>query len=206
LKEPITPIKSKQSRSEWEKAYTKQGQSHKNKYPSSEVISFIMSNFSNTIDKSHIKILDVGCGWGNNLKFLNEQGFETHGVDFSMTAVTHCQKYHKNIIHGNLTKLPYKNDTFDSIIDRMSIQHNTKERINIIINEMHRILKPGGKFFSIILSDKFINYLGFTVSHFSDQEIINLLKKFSKYTLDYQEISLQNQKLILRSHIIVAQK
>src|SRR3989344_1894822 len=44
------------------------------------------------------KILDLGCGLGNNLFYLNKMGFETYGIDASNTATSH----EKDILKGIL--------------------------------------------------------------------------------------------------------
>ena len=56
---------------DWEKVYSASIFRNKNQYPSEEIISFMMRNYGELKNKSSIKVLDMGCGWGNNLKFLN---------------------------------------------------------------------------------------------------------------------------------------
>ena len=53
-----------------------------------------MHRFSSLPDKSNIKILDLGCGKGNNLKFYQDKGFSYLGVVFSESAIEHWKKNH----------------------------------------------------------------------------------------------------------------
>ena len=38
------------------------------------------------------KVLDIGCGDGVLMKYLQEEGYSVYGVDTDLQAVTHCVK------------------------------------------------------------------------------------------------------------------
>lgn len=50
----------------WEKIYKERSRCIL--YPNENFISFFYRNFINN-DLKNINILEIGCGWGNNLKF-----------------------------------------------------------------------------------------------------------------------------------------
>lgn len=52
------------------------------------------------------------------------------------------------------TKLPYKNDTFDFIYARLVLHYLTKQQLQKALSEIYRVLKPGGKLFVVVRSDK----------------------------------------------------
>ena len=54
---------------EQENDYESDSFRNKNEYPSEQVVSFLMKNYGDLKDRSNINILDLGCDWGNNLKF-----------------------------------------------------------------------------------------------------------------------------------------
>ena len=144
---------------EWEKSYSSNSFENKNEYPSEEVISFIMRNYGSVEDRSKINVLEVGCGWGNNLNFFKHKGFSYTGIDFSSTAVEHCLINHKNVFCCSMHDMPFQTNTFDVVVDRMAIQHNPIEIIRIvgiikccclIIEEKNRLLD--NKFFPIAVS------------------------------------------------------
>ena len=68
----------------WEAIYQTRGC---NRYPSEEVIGFIMRHFSKVPDRKQVKILEIGCGQGANLSFLAREGFDAYGIDGSKTAI-----------------------------------------------------------------------------------------------------------------------
>lgn len=191
------------SKNEWEKTYSDLSFRHKNEYPSNEVIAFLMRRFGCIKDKSSIKGIDLGCGWGNNLKFLKDKGFDYSGVDFSPSAVKHCQKEHSNIHCCSLDNMPYANNSFDFAFDRMAAQHNDFSTVQKIFNEVYRILKPGGVFFSVTVEQANYDYL---TTYLNKNELLTLSAEFKEVSVDYQEVSINNQSEILRSNILIAVK
>lgn len=141
----------------WErKVYKKKLQI--NKYPFDQVISLTNKFFDQKkIRNDNEFALELGCGSGNNLKFLKEFGFrKVFGIDGSKTAVAIAKKFtYKSNIKINtcdFIKIPFKNNFFKFCLDRGSITHNKKENIIKILGEVNRCLKKNGFFFSFIFS------------------------------------------------------
>lgn len=95
--------------------------------------------------KHNSMILDIGSGNGRNTKYNNHIIF---GLDISLEQLK--MKNHKKIngsdIHGNMINIPFKDNSFDAILSIASFHHlsTIDERI-MCLQEMKRILKPGGK-------------------------------------------------------------
>ena len=126
-----------------------------NKFPFAGVISFFKGK--KFINKKDIKILEVGCGTGNNIIFLAQEGFRVFGIDMSHSAINFAKKkfIEKNINGkikvGNIKKLDWPNNYFDFVLDRSALTHNTNDDISLTLKEIRRILKKNG----IILSFDF---------------------------------------------------
>ena len=124
------------------------------KYPPEELIRFIARNFYKKKDRSLIKILEIGCGTGANIWFLSREGFSAYGIDGSIIAISKAKerlnnenlKY--NLVKADATNIPYKNDFFDAVIDIECVYANNLESTKKIINEVYRVLKNNGYFFS----------------------------------------------------------
>ena len=73
----------------WELTY-KKGM-HINSWPWSDLVSLV-NKYAKSDQNSKIKILELGCGTGNNIPFLSSLG-QYWGVDFSGTAVEFTKIY-----------------------------------------------------------------------------------------------------------------
>lgn len=141
----------------WEKNIYSKGK-QLNLYPYDILVSIIARKFFDIPyeKRKKIKVLDLGCGGGNNSKFLAENDFNIFGIDGSETAVKISKERFKkwklkgNFIQGDFLNLPYKDNFFDLIIDRESIYANTFNNIKDIINGVYRKLKINGFFISFI--------------------------------------------------------
>lgn len=89
-------------------------------------------------------VLDVGTSTGTNLRMLREQGYRNvAGLDSSAEAARWCmQKGLGNVRQGDVCALPYSDSTFDLVLATDVIEH--VERDDIAVQELQRVLKPGG--------------------------------------------------------------
>jgi len=141
----------------WEKNIYSNGK-QLNKYPHDLIVSIVARKFFNVPKEKRkkIKVLDLGCGGGNNAKFLAENGFDVYGIDGSKTAINICRERFKkwnltgNFVQGDFLHLPYKNNFFDLVIDRESLCANRFDNIKNIIKGIYKKLKNNGLFISFI--------------------------------------------------------
>lgn len=59
---------------------------------------------------------------------------------------------------GSFTQLSYEDDYFDAVVDVVSLQHINLDDSRLALQEIWRVLKPRGVFFSYRLSDHSIMY------------------------------------------------
>ena len=126
------------------------------KYPPEELIRFVARTFRAVPaeKRKDIRILEVGCGTGANLWYLAREGFSAFGMDGSKIALERAKKRFKKeklkavIKDGDILSLPFKGDYFDCVIDVECIYANSMKDSKIILNEIKRVLKPGGYLFS----------------------------------------------------------
>ena len=134
----------------WEKKYSK---GHIEKYPWDIVITFVNRNIKKNIKKSKIKILEIGCGTGNNVWFMAREGYSTYGIDISKSAIKVAKKRLKRdglrakLRVCNFVNLPFDDNFFDLVIDRASLTTVNISVAEQSIAEIERVIKPGGKFF-----------------------------------------------------------
>lgn len=140
----------------WEKVFSEKPWG---KYPSENLIQFVARNFYK-LNRSEVKILEVGCGPGANIWYLAKEQFKAYGIDGSPTAIQQAEDrliaegLQADLKVGDIVKLPYSENLFDAVLDVECIYANDLENTNKILEEIFRVLKNGGLFFSRTLSDK----------------------------------------------------
>ncbi len=112
-------------------------------------------NFDQSV-RNELKVLDLGCGQGASTWFLAREGFKVCSVDGSISALekTSVRMAKEHLpFEGSVccfTKLPFFSNSFDVVVDVVSSVHNSMADLFIIFDEVSRVLKPGGKLFSVM--------------------------------------------------------
>lgn len=103
--------------------------------------------------KKHYSALDIGCGRGELVFGLAEQGLAyVVGIDLSEDAIRLAQQTCSNEIKSNqvaiqkmsATQLDFANETFDIAYMTDIVEHLSDQNLKKAISEAYRILKPGG--------------------------------------------------------------
>lgn len=135
-----------------------------NKYPDHTIIPLLMSVPEK--QRSGMRVLEVGCGAGNNLWMAAREGFFVFGVDISLTAINYAKKRFSDdgltgeFIVGDCEELMWEDNTFHIVIDRAAITHNDFTKASRIIGEVSRVMKPNAVFRSVIFSDRYSTISG----------------------------------------------
>ena len=127
------------------------GQQH-NRAPFDEVVSFV-ARHAPAKQPHQIKIMEVGCGVGNNLKYLAREGYVCYGIEASQSAVDTAMSGMANrllgdyqVVNGDFRFLPWDSGLFDLAIDRAALCYGDTHDVQTAIYEIHRTLKIGGRF------------------------------------------------------------
>ena len=124
------------------------------KFPQDIIIKIIFGGYSkkNKINlKKKLKILDVGCGFGNNLIPFLEKKYRAYGVEISEqicnVTTNILKKKYKNfsIKKGDNRHIPFPSNYFDVLISS-GVIHYEDSKVNYIkaLNEYYRVLKKDG--------------------------------------------------------------
>ena len=131
---------------DWEKDIYAKGL-QLNDWPFTEVVSDIMK-LTSRMDRTQLRILEIGCGACNNLWFAAEIGFQISGLDISKSAIEYGKSRleklgfeQADLRVGDITKLPWEDDYFDIVLDRGALTQNNYQRISRSLEEVRRILK-----------------------------------------------------------------
>lgn len=90
-----------------------------------------------------MNVLEAGCGTGLILDSIRDFPAKFTGVDLSGKMLDNANKKGHSVVQGSLQELPFKSNTFD-IVYSVKVLPHVKE-INDAVNELVRVVKPGGK-------------------------------------------------------------
>ena len=208
---------------DWNELFRSPENRWKGTYPA--VASFI----EKYMQTGHCLTLDLGSGAGRHLVPLQVNDNRVVGMDFAGNGLEYSriQLLEKHLpawlVQADMSfPLPFAGETFDHLVSIHVIFHNPLSKISATLNEIYRVLKPGGMAlitFNSVYSYRFgkgtelepgtwIPDEGVDqgiVHHFSSfADLASLLEKFKIIRVELDERNSQGQ---LSSHwVVTAQK
>jgi SAM-dependent methyltransferase len=194
-------------------------------------ISLSMNHFNEVLYEHTIKtmqlkegehLLEIGYGNGKFFKklFNEAENLKISGIDFSDKMFKAAKVNNKDLISaeklllhlGNSSKLPFPDAVFDKVFCINVIYFWEKPEAHL--SEIHRVLKPGGRFYTAVrakesmLKFPFIAH-GFTLYDDKEWEAVLSLNNFILQETDKSEdpeVEINGQMEQLTSVCFVAQK
>ncbi|MFC1617847.1 class I SAM-dependent methyltransferase [Patescibacteria group bacterium] len=135
---------------DWDKIYQDFEQGGEAWATLSEDIDPIFSEFTKKTTFPKKSALDIGCGTGKYMKFLEMQGFTVAGIDSSPTAVKMTRELlgkNAKVEVADMFTYRIPKDRFDFIFSFATIHHGTKDKVKKLLEHIYEALLPGGKIF-----------------------------------------------------------
>ena len=139
----------------YEARYRESGLDAQRHYPNEELLRFMGRNYFGipAEQRKDIHILEIGCGTCANLWMVAREGFCAYGLDLSDEAIRLSSQMLENrgaadLRVGSMTQLPYKDESFDAVLDVFSAYCLDTEDFRLCLSEVERVLKLDGRFFS----------------------------------------------------------
>ena len=149
------------------------------KKPWPNLITFMKEN---NFIKKNMLVLDLGCANGRHTKYLEPFSDLSIGIDisFNFVKIAKSTNYGNKIqyLNSEISKLPFKDETFSHVICIASLHHLKKPARITALKEIYRILYPNGTcLFTVWIRDqeRFLPIL------FLDLLFLNFLSKEKSY-------------------------
>ena len=138
-------------------------------YPKEALVLFVRRHYYGASDRGAVRFLDLGCGNGASTEFLVREGFNVDAIDGSEVAFERLRRrlasrYAAAGAAGCYTVgcldvtspeflkwLPAAD--YDCILDVACLQHVESEDHDKVVEAAYKALKPGGRFFAVMLCD-----------------------------------------------------
>jgi SAM-dependent methyltransferase len=145
---------------------------------------FITKNTQKYLAKG--RILEGGCGRGQNVYLLQNLGYECVGIDYAKQTVDKINVLvpEINVQFGDVRKLEFEDNSFDGYWSLGVIEH-FYDGYDEIINEMHRILKPDGILFLTVPTMSWLRRFKAKLNNYSLwQQEQKYIDEFYQFALD----------------------
>ena len=110
------------------------------------------------------RALDLGCGVGRHTLVLGRRGFAVDAIDGSESGVAYAREQATreglavDFRVGPMTDLPYADGAFDYVLAWNVIYHGDGAVVRRCLDEIRRVLRPGGLYQGTMLSKRNVNF------------------------------------------------
>jgi ubiquinone/menaquinone biosynthesis C-methylase UbiE len=134
-------------------------------------------------------VLDLGCGDGQDARFLTERGFPVIAADFSEKAleITRRKAPAAKTQNVDLTRgLPFPDASFGAIVASLSLHYFPWHRTTEILADVRRCLQPGGHLLARFNSTQDPRYLAAEKQHIENN--FYLIEGIPRRLFDKQDL------------------
>lgn len=91
------------------------------------------------------RVLDVGCGAGRDMAWLEDHGLDMVGIDASAGMLMEARtRVRGALLRMDMRALAFAGNRFDGVWCVASLLHLPKSDAHLVLGELRRILVPGG--------------------------------------------------------------
>lgn len=168
-----------------------------------------LDRFDSIIANCKSPVLDLGCGSGNDTLYFIEKGKRVIACDQSRNAIDNIQKNFPEVVEARcfnmLDGFVFADDSFGIVCADLCLHYFTETDTHMILNEIRRILIPGGHLFVRVNSVKDVNHgagQGLEVEHHLYRTDDGMFKRFfdkedvRRLFADFEILFCEEQKML----------
>ena len=110
--------------------------------------SIWLDKFKKELNFNNLPILDLGCGNGEDSKWLIENNYKVVSSDFSISSIEHVKKINPNTILLDMSNIEdwkqIEDNSFSSVVANLSLHYFDNATTIMILKEIKRILINNG--------------------------------------------------------------
>ena len=128
--------------------------------------------------KKTSKILEAGSGLGKWLNYFHYRDYDITGIDYSKIAIAKLKEFDPNLKNefGDVTSLPFDDDSFDVYLSFGTLEHLERERdLVAAVNEIYRVLKKDGIAYITIPNLNFLNFIFYLRNYIFNSNVLRRL-------------------------------
>jgi ubiquinone/menaquinone biosynthesis C-methylase UbiE len=91
------------------------------------------------------RVLDVGCGPGDDAALLRSSGMDVLGLDISTSMLALARAEGVPVVQADLRHLPVRDGAVDAVWSSASLLHVPREETTATLREWRRVTRPGGR-------------------------------------------------------------
>ncbi|WP_299734071.1 malonyl-ACP O-methyltransferase BioC [uncultured Endozoicomonas sp.] len=152
------------------------------------------------------RVLDLGSGTGIHSVALADRYASAlvTGLDLSMGMLQFAQRQHSSCnrvrwCSGDIESLPFASESIDLIFSSLAIQWCSLERV---LDEVSRVLKPGGQFVFSTLSDGSLHELNASWTQAGESGRVNQFAGFSEQQKIIHDSGMRQKSLSLQAEAV----
>lgn len=90
-------------------------------------------------------VLDAGCGFGEWVELLSEDGYDAAGLDYSPELIARLRGAYpdRRWVHGDIRNMPIADGSYDAVVSWGVIEHD-EAGPRAALKEFQRVVRPGG--------------------------------------------------------------
>jgi SAM-dependent methyltransferase len=86
--------------------------------------------------------IEVGCGYGEFLDVLRDEGLRARGCEVGEKAVAHCRAHGHEVLRGKWPGLPFPSESADLVVSLQVVEHVSDPRA--FVRDLVALARPGG--------------------------------------------------------------